>query len=75
MIGILFLLFSALSAAFGVVLIRQGLDESNFFSAAFVLTFIGNVILVPLAIVFTPLETVNLVVVLLFAIAGILQPM
>jgi drug/metabolite transporter (DMT)-like permease len=74
MIGIILPLLSAFSAASAIVLVRMGLDLSDYFSVSVVITLIGNFILWPLALIFTPLETVNLVPVFLFVIAGLLSP-
>jgi DME family drug/metabolite transporter len=74
MIGIVLALFAALAFGFSVVLIRKKIDESNFFFAALVLTVTGNIILWPLAFLFTDLRTFNFEGVLLFAVAGILAP-
>jgi len=74
MIGIVLTLLSALAASLAVVLVRKRLDESNFFSVAFVITIIGNTILWPLALVFANLRAVSLYGVLLFVIAGVLAP-
>jgi len=59
MIGIVLAVFAALAFGFSVVLIRKKIDESNFFFAALVLTVTGNIILWPLAFLFTDLRTVN----------------
>ncbi len=64
-------LLAALAYAVSTVLVRKKLDESNFISVAFVVAVTGNIILWPLALLFTNLRTVNLEAVLFFAIAGI----
>lgn len=74
MIGVVLAVFSALAFGFSVVLIGKKIDESNFLFAALVLTVTGNIILWPLAFLFTDLRTFNFEGVLFFAIAGILAP-
>ena len=74
MIGIVLALLAPLAYSVSAVLVRKRLDESNFISVAFIVTVIGNIILWPLALLFTNLKTVNLEGVLFFAIAGILAP-
>ncbi len=74
MIGIVFALLAALAYSYSVVLVRKRLQESNFFSVALVITVTGNIILWPIALLFTNLRTVNLEGIFFFAIAGILAP-
>lgn len=74
MIGIVFALLAALAYSYSVVLVRKRLQESNFFSVAMVITVTGNIILWPIALLFTNLGTVNLEGAFFFAIAGILAP-
>lgn len=74
MIGIVLALLAAFAYALSAVLIRKRLDESNSFSATLVITATGNIILWPLALLFTNFKTVNLQGVLFFVIAGILAP-
>ncbi|NIR86988.1 EamA family transporter, partial [Candidatus Bathyarchaeota archaeon] len=74
MIGIVLALLAALGYGLSVVLIRKQLDESNYIFATLVLTATGNIILWPLALLFTDLGTINFEGVLFFVIAGILAP-
>jgi len=74
MIGTVLALLAALGYGLSVVLVRKKLDESNFIFATLVLTATGNIILWPLALLFTNLRTINLEGVLFFVIAGILAP-
>jgi DME family drug/metabolite transporter len=74
MISIVLALISALTYGLGAVLARKRLDESNFISVSLTITVIGNIILWPLALLFTNLRTVNLEGALFFVIAGILAP-
>lgn len=74
MIGIVFALLTALAYSLGDVLVRKRLAESNFVSVALVVTATGNIILWPLALLFTNQRTVSLPAVLFFVIAGLLAP-
>jgi len=53
MVGIVLALLKGLPYSGAVVLTRNRLDESNFFSAALVITITGNIILWSLALWFT----------------------
>jgi len=74
MIGIVLALLSALAFSLSIVLTGKRLHDSNFFSVALIVTVMGNIILWPLALLFTNLRTVNLEGVLFFVVAGILAP-
>lgn len=74
MIGIALALLAALGYGLSVVLVRKNLDESNFIFVTLVLTATGNIILWPLALLFTNLRAINFEGVLFFVIAGILAP-
>ncbi len=74
MIGVVLALLAALTYSLSAVLVRKRLDESNFFSVALVVTVMGNIILWPLALLFTNLRTVNLEGILFFVVTGILAP-
>lgn len=74
MIGIVLALLSAMVYSFSVVLVGKKLNESNFVSAAVVLTVTGNLILWPLALLFTDFSSINFEGVLFYVIAGILAP-
>ena len=74
MISIVSALLAASALGLTAVLIRTRLDESDFFSIASVITVTGNIILWPLALLFTNFRTINLEGLLFFVIAGILAP-
>jgi drug/metabolite transporter (DMT)-like permease len=74
MIGIALALFSAFSWGIATVLIRQKLKKSNIISATAVSTVISGLIIWPLALLFTNLETVSFEGVLFFALAGLIAP-
>ncbi|MFQ5711643.1 MAG: EamA family transporter [Candidatus Geothermarchaeales archaeon] len=68
----------AISTAFfyglSTTFVRRGLVKSNFISAAFVVTIIGNIVFWSLTLLFVPLNLIDPVGVLLFALAGVLAP-
>ena len=74
MIGITLALLSGAVAGLAVVLVRKKSDETNFLNISLMVTLIGNIVLWPLAIVFTNLRTISIEGVLLFALAGALAP-
>ena len=74
MFGIALALLSALSFGLSQILVRKNLDKSNFVFISLTVTIIGNVILWPLALAFTNLNTINPEGLLLFVFAGLLAP-
>jgi uncharacterized membrane protein len=74
MFGVLLALLSALSFGLSQTLVRKNLHKSNFLYITLTVTIMGNIILWPLALVFTDLNTINNEGILLFIIAGLLAP-
>ena len=74
MISSILALLTALVWALSVVLIRRGLDLSNFISVSLVITVVGVVIFIPLSLLLTPIEYVNMYGFSLFLLAGFIQP-
>jgi len=74
MIGIALALLSAFSWGIAIILIRQKLHESNIISATAVSTVISALIIWPLALFFTNLNTISFEGVLFFALAGLIAP-
>ncbi|MCW4016712.1 MAG: DMT family transporter [Candidatus Bathyarchaeota archaeon] len=74
MFGIVLALLSAMSFGLSQILVRKNLDKSNFVYISLTVTIMGNIILWPLALAFTNLNTVNLEALMLFVIAGLLAP-
>jgi len=74
MIGVALALLSAMSTGLSLILVRKNLDKSNFIYISLTITLIGNIILWPLALTFTNLNTVNPEGLLLFVLAGLLAP-
>jgi len=74
MFGVALALLSALSFGLSQILVRKNLDKSNFVYISLTVTIMGNIILWPLALTFTNLNTVNPEGLLLFVFAGLLAP-
>jgi len=74
MFGVALALLSALSFGLSQILVRKNLEKSNFVYISLTVTIMGNVILWPLALTFTNLNTINLEGLLLFVFAGLLAP-
>jgi len=74
MFGVALALLSALSFGLSQILVRKNLEKSNFVYISLTVTIMGNIILWPLALTFTNLNTINLEGLLLFVFAGLLAP-
>ena len=74
MIGIVLALFSAAVSGLAVVLVGRHSRESNAFNVSLLISFIGLVIIWPLAVALTDFTEANLEGILLFAVGGILTP-
>jgi drug/metabolite transporter (DMT)-like permease len=74
MIGVALALLSAMSFGLSQILVRKNLDKSNFIHISLTVTIMGNIILWPLALAFTDMNTINPEGLLLFVFAGLLAP-
>jgi uncharacterized membrane protein len=74
MIGIIFALLAAAIFGLANILITKGLNELDSFSATLAVTLIGNLILWPIAFIFTNFQSMDTWSLILFIIAGILAP-
>jgi uncharacterized membrane protein len=74
MFGVELALLSAMSFGLSQILVRKNLDKSNSLYISLTVTIMGNVILWPLALIFTNLTAVNPEGTMLFLIAGLLAP-
>ena len=74
MFGIALALLSAMCFGLSQIFIRKNLEKSNFVYISLTVTIMGNIILWPLALIFTDLNTVNPEGLMLFIIAGLLAP-
>ncbi len=69
-----FALLAAAVSGLSVVFVRKKSDESSVLTISMILCLIGNIIIWPLAIVFTDLRTANPESIAIFAVAGLLNP-
>ncbi|PVX25176.1 MAG: hypothetical protein CW691_05375 [Candidatus Bathyarchaeum sp.] len=74
MLGIVLALLSAMSFGISQIFVRKNLEKSNFIYISLTVTIMGNIILWPLALKFTDLNTVNPEGLMLFVLAGLLAP-
>ena len=74
MFGVVLALLSAMSFGLSQILVRKNLDKSNYVYISLTVTIMGNVILWPLALIFTNFNSVNFEGLLLFILAGLLAP-
>jgi drug/metabolite transporter (DMT)-like permease len=74
MLGIALALLSALAFGSSQILVRKNLEKSNFIYISLTVTIMGNIVLWPLALFFTDLNTINFEGLLLFALAGLFAP-
>lgn len=74
MIGTALALFSAAASGISVILVRKHSAESNALNVSLIISWVGMVILWPLAIFLTDFATINLVGILVFAVSGVLTP-
>jgi DME family drug/metabolite transporter len=74
MIGIALAIVSAATSALSVVLVRRHSTRSSAFNISLVISWVGMLILWPLALVLTDFAAINIVSILLFALSGVLTP-
>ena len=74
MFGVALALLSAMAFGLSQILVRKNLEKSNFIYISLTVTIMGNIILWPIALAFTNLNTVNPEGLLLFIVAGLLAP-
>lgn len=74
MIGVVLALVSAAASGLSVVLVRKHSANSNAFNMSLVITFVGMVVLCPLAFASTSLSSLNVEGVVLFAVSGVFSP-
>jgi drug/metabolite transporter, DME family len=74
MIGVAFAILSAATSAFSVVLVRKYSNQSSTFNISLAISWVGMLVLWPLALFLTDFSATNLPSILLFAVSGILTP-
>ena len=74
MIGVALAVLSAATSAFSVVLVRKYSDQSSTFNISLAISWVGMLILWPIAFVQTDFTAASFVAILLFALSGVLTP-
>jgi drug/metabolite transporter (DMT)-like permease len=74
MVPLVLALLSSVAFAASQILIRKNIEDSNYLNTSVTVTIMGNIVLWPLALVFTDFNNLNLEGILLFLIAGFLAP-
>ena len=74
MIGVALAILSAATSAFSVVLVRKYSNQSSTFNISLAISWVGMLVLWPLALFLTNFSAANLPSILLFAVSGILTP-
>jgi drug/metabolite transporter (DMT)-like permease len=74
MIGAALAIISAATSAVSVVLVRKYSSHSSAFNISLAISWVGMLILWPLALALTDFSLVNIASILLFALSGILTP-
>ena len=67
-------LLGAFLFGLGTVLVRRGLEESNFLSATLTVTLIGTIVFCIVSLLLVPLTSVNSIGIVFFALAGLFAP-
>jgi drug/metabolite transporter, DME family len=74
MIGVALAILSAATSALSVVFVRKYSNRSSTFNISLAISWVGMVVLWPLALVLTDFSSANIMSVLLFALSGVLTP-
>jgi drug/metabolite transporter (DMT)-like permease len=74
MIGIALAILSAATSALSVVLVRKHSAQSSAFNISLAISWVGMLILWPLALGLTDFAAINIASILLFALSGVLTP-
>jgi drug/metabolite transporter (DMT)-like permease len=74
MIAIALAILSAATSALSVVLVRKHSARSSAFNISLAISWVGMLILWPLALVLTDFAAINIASILLFALSGVLTP-
>lgn len=74
MLPVILALLSSVAFAASQILIRKNIEESNYLNVSLTVTIMGNIVLWPLALLFTDFNNLNPEGILLFSIAGFLAP-
>jgi DME family drug/metabolite transporter len=74
MIGEVLAILSAATSAISVVLVRKYSNQASTFNISLAISWVGMLVLWPLALVLTDFSSANIMSVLLFALSGVLTP-
>ena len=74
MIGVALAILSAATSAFSVVLVRKYSNQSSTFNISLAVSWVGMIVLWPLALLLTDFSAANIASILLFALSGVLTP-
>src|SRR5512137_2213548 len=74
MIGEASAILSAATSAFSIVLVRKYSNQSTTFNISLAISWVGLLVLWPLALVLTDFASANIMSALLFALSGVLTP-
>jgi len=74
MLPVVMALLSSVAFASSQILIRKNIEQSNYLNVSLTVTIMGNVVLWPLALLFTDFNQLNPHGIVLFLIAGLLAP-
>ena len=74
MIGEALAILSAATSALSVVLVRKYSSQSSTFNISLAISWVGMLIMWPLAVVLTDFSAISLASILLFAVSGVLTP-
>ena len=74
MLGSILAIMVAFTFSLSVILVRRGIERSNFFSASLVISIVGGAIIIPPAFLLTPLDSTNINGLLFFILAGLIHP-
>ncbi len=74
MIGVILAIISAATSAFSVVIVRKYSNQSSAFNISLAVSWVGMLVLWPLALVLTDFSLANIGSILIFALSGVLTP-
>lgn len=74
MIGVALAILSAAISALSVVLVRKVSNQSNTFNISLAISWVGMLVLWPLALILTDFSSANIASILLFGLSGVLTP-
>jgi drug/metabolite transporter (DMT)-like permease len=73
-IGVVLAILSAATSALSVVLVRKVSNQSNAFNISLAISWVGMLVLWPLALILTDFSAANIASIMLFGLSGVLTP-